>query len=270
MAIRQILKIDEEKCDGCGLCIPNCAEGAMQIVDGKVKLIDDKYCDGLGACLGHCPQDALELIEREAPEYDEEAVIELLASQGKTFTPQHNETTEKEAHGGPHGHTHEEEKKGHDHGGHGCGCPGNQMMQFDQEEEKAETVESNDVEIQIKSQLKQWPVQLKLVSPNAPYFHQADLLVTADCVPVAFPNYHLDLLKGKAVAVGCPKLDDVNFYVDKLAQMIELNDFKSITVAYMEVPCCQGIVWAVEEAIKKSGRTVPLNKVKIGLQGNKL
>ncbi|AKL94263.1 4Fe-4S ferredoxin, iron-sulfur binding domain-containing protein [Clostridium aceticum] len=248
MAVRKIIEINEEKCDGCGLCVPNCAEGAIQIIDGKAKLVSDIYCDGLGACLGHCPQDALKIIEREAPEFDEEAVEELLKQQGKS-TPQ------------PHNHQHH----------HGGGCPGSRMMKFDEENTSSEAViSSGDIEIKIKPQLKQWPVQLKLVPVNAPYFENADLLVTADCVPFAYPNYHLDLLKGKAVVVGCPKLDDIEFYTDKLAQIIASNHIKSVTVAYMEVPCCQGIVRAVDIAVAKANKAVKVNKVKISLQGQKL
>ncbi|KAB3529280.1 ATP-binding protein [Alkaliphilus serpentinus] len=259
MAIRKIIEINEEKCNGCGLCVPNCAEGAIQIIDGKAKLVSDIYCDGLGACLGHCPEDALKIVEREADEFDEEAVEELLKSQGKTFTPQ--QQSNHNHHQGHHGHSH-----------HGGGCPGSRMMNFskDSEATAAEGVSSGDIEIKIKPQLKQWPVQLKLVPVNAPYFQNADLLITADCVPFAYPNYHLDLLKNKAVVVGCPKLDDLEFYVDKLTQIIEMNNLKSVTVAYMEVPCCQGIVMAAETAIRRSGKAVELTKIKIGIQGQKL
>ncbi len=251
MAIREIIEIDESKCNGCGLCVPNCAEGAIQIVDGKAKLINDIYCDGLGACLGHCPEGALKIIERVAEEFDEEAVTALLTSQGKTLhsQPQHQ----------PHDH------------GHGGGCPGSRMMSLkDEPTSTATTVGNNDIEIKIKSQLKQWPVQLKLAPVKAPYFENADLLVTADCVPFAYPNYHLDILKGKSVVVGCPKLDDIDFYTNKLTEMVRENNLRSITVAYMEVPCCMGIVMAVEQAVKNAQVTVPVNKIKISLQGQRL
>ena len=265
MALRKIIEIDEAKCNGCGLCVPNCAEGAIQIIDGKAKLIDDIYCDGLGACLGHCPEGALNVIERDADEFDEAAVIELLASQGRTFTPQadHQEPVKVAAQASNHGHGHH---------GHGGGCPGSRMLQFDKPStsSKGEAVSSGDIEIKIKPQLRQWPVQLKLLPVNAPYFKNADLLVTADCVPFAYPNYHLDLLKDKAVVVGCPKLDDVQLYTDKLTQIIEQNDLKSITVAFMEVPCCQGIVMAVEKAVERANSNVKVNKVRISLQGEKI
>ncbi|SCY69277.1 ATP-binding protein [Alkaliphilus peptidifermentans] len=266
MAIRKIIEIDEAKCNGCGLCVPNCAEGAIQIIEGKAKLVSDIYCDGLGACLGHCPEDALKIIERDADEFDEIAVEELLKSQGKSFTPQSNQHTQQGHGHGHHGHG----NHGHGHHGGGC-CPGSKMMEFKQEENEntADAISSNDIEIKIKPQLNQWPVQLKLVPVNAPYFQNADLLITADCVPFAYPNYHLDLLKGKAVVIGCPKLDDLQFYIEKLTQIIEENSLKSVTVAYMEVPCCQGIVMAAEAALQRANKQIPLNKVKIGIQGQK-
>lgn len=250
MAVRKIIKIDEEKCNGCGLCITNCAEGALQIIDGKARLVKDSFCDGLGACLGHCPMDALHIIEREADEFDEEEAMKHVK---KTAAPAHGH-----AQGG---HSH-----GHAHGG----CPGSRlrMMKADGEN-KANTaaVSTGDVEIRIKPQLQQWPVQLNLVPINAPWFEDADLLVTADCVPFAYPNYHLDLLKGKALVVGCPKLDDIQHYTSKLEQILIQNNIKSVTVAHMEVPCCTGIVRAVETAVRNSGKDVPLTKVRIGIDG---
>jgi Pyruvate/2-oxoacid:ferredoxin oxidoreductase delta subunit len=253
MAVRKIIKIDEEKCNGCGLCVPNCAEGAIQIIDGKAKLVKDSYCDGLGACLGHCPQDALEIIEREAEEFDEEAAMKFAAKM--------KEKNQKEKATLAH----------HHHGG--GGCPGSRMMVLKPEGDvtaKSASVSNDDVEITIKPQLRQWPVQLHLVPVNAPYFENADLLVTADCVAVAYANYQLDLLKGRAVVMGCPKLDDLEHYVDKLTQIIENNNIKSITVAHMEVPCCSGIVRAVDMALQRSGKDVPLTRVKIGINGSRL
>jgi len=256
MAIRKIIQIEEDKCNGCGLCVPNCAEGAIQIIGGKARLVKDSYCDGLGACLGHCPQDALHVIERDADEFDEEGAME--------FVKKMNDAKEKAQNFKP------QLKPQHSHGG---GCPGSRMMTFDNDdkaESSSATVTNGDVEIKIKSQLKQWPVQLNLVPVNAPYFENADLLVTADCVPFAYPNYHLDLLKGKAVVVGCPKLDDNQYYTEKLTDIVSSNNLKSITVAYMEVPCCGGIVRAVETAVANSGKNVPIIKVRIGVQGNKM
>lgn len=254
MVLRKIIHIDEEKCNGCGLCIPSCAEGALQIIDGKARLVSDKLCDGLGACLKECPQGALQIIEREGDDFDEEAVAAHLG---------------KKEH--PHGHSHSAHSRLHI----GGGCPGSRIRIFDEEQEEQEEaattpVNGGDVEIRIKSQLKQWPVQLMLVPDKAPFFNHADLLLTADCVPFAYPNFHLDLLKGKTTVVGCPKLDDYEYYVEKLTEIISHNDLKSITVAYMEVPCCQGLVRAAELAIRASGKDIPLHTVCIGIDGKKL
>lgn len=253
MAIRKIIKIDEDKCNGCGLCVPNCVEGAIQIINGKAKLVKDSYCDGLGACLGHCPQDALEIIERDADEFDEAEAMKFAKSVGQQAKAHVNT---------PHVHA-----AGHHGGG---GCPGSRMMSFgggSSNSQKATPLNNGDIEVKIKPQLRQWPVQLTLVPVNAPYFDNADLLVTADCVPFAYANYHLDLLKGKAVVVGCPKLDDLEHYVEKLTQIFEENDINTITVAFMEVPCCMGIVRAVESALQRSGKSIPLDRVRISIQG---
>lgn len=249
MEKRLIIKIDEEKCIGCGLCTINCAESALQVVDGKARLISDTYCDGLGKCIGHCPQGALELVEREVAKFSHEAVEKLDKQKLASIKTSLNN------------------KKAQEHVG--CGCPGSSMMDFDEPvaTNKANMIESGDVQISIKPQLRQWPVQLSLVSPNAPYFEGADLLVTADCVPIAYPNYHLELLKGKAVVIGCPKLDDIAYYTNKLTEIISNNTIKSITVAFMEVPCCGGIVRAVDTAVNNSNKNITVNKVKIGVQG---
>ena len=238
MAVRKIIKIDEEKCNGCGLCIPNCAEGALAIVDGKAKIVKDIFCDGLGACLGHCPQDALEVIERDALDFDEAAVIDFVKSQ-------------------------EVEPKPHAHINKPSGCPGSQMKQITRNETK-------DSNVKITSKLSQWPVQLMLVPVNAPYFKGADLLITADCVPFAYANYHNDFLKDKAVVVGCPKLDDSNYYAQKLSEIIKENDLESITVLRMEVPCCGGIAAAAKTARDKSGIEIPVKVITISLEGEVL
>ncbi len=249
MAIRKIVNIDEEKCNGCGLCVPNCAEGAIKIIDGKAKLIAENLCDGLGACLGECPQGAITITEREAEEFDEAAVHAHL-----------NKKEEQSCHG-QHGHGQ------HHHGG--GGCPGSRAMEINRQNNaaKAAAVSSGDIEVRIKPQLSQWPVQLMLVPESAPYFENADLLITADCVPFAYPNYHLDLLKGKKVVVGCPKLDDIGYYVEKLTGILRNNRINSLTVAFMEVPCCGGIVRAAETALEMSGKNIPLNKIRISING---
>ncbi len=240
MAKRKIVRIDEEKCTGCGLCIPNCAEGALQIVDGKARLITDKFCDGLGACLGHCPEDAITIIEREAEEFDEKAVEAHLHQQREATQP----------------HQHQQE---HQFGG----CPSSKVLQF---KAPQSGVDSSPKESSV-SQLTHWPVQLKLVPVEAPYFQDADLLVAADCVPFAYPDFHKDFLKGKALVVGCPKLDDIQFYREKLIAIFKANTIKSGTILFMEVPCCFGLVKVTEDAIKASGKPIPIKKVKIGIQG---
>jgi len=237
MATRKIVKIDEGKCNGCGLCIPNCAEGAIQIIDGKAKLVSDKFCDGLGACLGHCPEDAITVVEREAEEFDEKAVEAFL-------------------------HKKHETKPGPQPASF-AGCPSSRAMQFQVPKPRIESGEKRSS----VPQLSQWPVQLKLVPINAPYFQDADLLVAADCVPFAYPDFHQDFLKGKAVVVGCPKLDDIQYYKEKLTEIFRTNSIKSVTVPYMEVPCCFGLVKATEDAIAASGKKISFKKVKIGIQG---
>ena len=235
MAKRKIVRIDEEKCNGCGLCIPNCAEGALQIVDGKAKLMSEKFCDGLGACLGHCPEDAITVIDREAEDFDEKAVDFHLHKAKPEPQPQPAFS----------------------------GCPSSRMMHFKVAEPR---IEASSTPPSV-SRLSQWPVQLKLVPVNAPYFQDADLLVVADCVPFAYANFHQDFLKGKAVVVGCPKLDDIQYYREKLTEILKNNSIKSIAIPYMEVPCCFGLVKATEDAIKASRKTIPLKKVKIGIRG---
>lgn len=244
MAVRKIVSIDESKCNGCGLCIPNCAEGALAIIDGKAKLVKDLYCDGLGACLGHCPQDAITITEREAEEFDQEAVEKMLKeknSNEKSF--EYKET---------HAHMHE------------GGCPGSRMRMIQRRETE------DDVNVKQTSKLRQWPVQLMLVPASAPYLKNADLLVTADCVPFAYANYHNDFLKGKAVVVGCPKLDDTRYYAEKLGDIIKLNDLESITVLRMEVPCCSGIAQATKIGRDNSGIDIPIKVVTISIDGEVL
>lgn len=250
MATRKIVNINEDKCNGCGLCVPSCAEGAIKIINGKAKLISDNLCDGLGACLGECPQGAIEITEREAEEFNEAAVKVHLEKEGKTMNNSHDQHQHAQHHGG--------------------GCPGSRMMEINREAEtaKSASVSSEDIVVKIKPQLTQWPVQLMLVPVNAPYFEGADLLITADCVPFAYPNYHLELLKGKKVVVGCPKLDDIQYYIEKLSDIVSVNDIKSITVAFMEVPCCGGIVRAAEQAVENSGKEIPIHRIRISINGD--
>ncbi|OFV65489.1 MAG: 4Fe-4S ferredoxin [Candidatus Syntrophoarchaeum butanivorans] len=215
MVKRLIIKIDEEKCDGCGECVIACEEGALEIIDGKAKVVKESLCDGLGACIGECPQGALTIEEREA-----EAFL----------------------------------------GAEIPVCPSTKSMVWEKPSESKETVRTS-------SELRQWPVLLNLVSPQAPYFKNADLLLVADCVPVAYPNFHADFLKNHAIAVGCPKFDDVNVYLNKVTEILKQSDLKSLTVLYMEVPCCFGLVHLAQEAVKRSGMDVPFKVIKIGIKG---
>ena len=239
---RKIIEIDDELCDGCAQCVPSCAEGALQIIDGKARLVADLYCDGLGACLGECPTGALRITEREAEEFDEEAVEEHLAS----VQPRE---------------THEEETMA-------CGCPSSQIQSF----VPADAIQQIDAPAATQgnnlSELSHWPVQIRLVPPTAPFLKGADLLVAADCTPVAYPNFHRDFLKGKAVLVGCPKLDNAQEYVEKFAEIFSKAEIKSITVVVMEVPCCQGLPVIIEKGLEIAGKMIPMEKVIISARGN--
>lgn len=245
--LRKIVKIDPDKCNGCGECVPSCAEGAIRIINGKAVLAADNLCDGLGACLGECPMGAITVEERDADEFDEAAVEKHLAALGKP-APAHYHSPAPAA--APHQHA-------------GGGCPGSRAMSFNRPVESAASAPNASRQ----SQLAQWPVQLHLVSTTAPYFQGADLLITADCVPVAYAGYHEDFLKGKAVVMGCPKLDDNNFYTQKLTELFSKSDVKSVTVLKMEVPCCGGIAVAARQALTASGKQIPYSEVTIGIQG---
>jgi len=244
--IRKIVQIDQDKCNGCGLCVPSCAEGAIKMIDGKAVLSADNLCDGLGACLGECPQDAIRIIERDADEFDEAEVEKHLQAIGKP--PVHN-----------HAHHDHHEKKHHGHGG---GCPGSRAMSFEQQPATAVQAAGSR-----QSMLGQWPVQLSLVSTAAPYFQDADLLIAADCVPFAYADFHKDYLAGKAVVIGCPKLDDNQFYIEKLTELFRNSSLKSITVMRMEVPCCGGIAMAARQALAASGKEIPYKEVTVGISG---
>ncbi|MEW6308548.1 MAG: 4Fe-4S binding protein [Bacillota bacterium] len=257
-AKRLVVKIDEDKCDGCGLCVPSCAEGAIQIIAGKARLVGDNLCDGLGACLGHCPQDAITLEEREAEAFDESAVGVHLAKVRPGAKPH-----------GRNGHGHDPAAHGPAHGhGHAAvsgGCPGARAMSLRPEGGKPETGQGGSEPL--RSELGQWPVQLALVPAAAPYLKGADLMVAADCVPLAYPDFHRKFLKGRAVVIACPKLDDTGPYVQKLADMIRLNDLNSVTVAVMEVPCCGGLVRLVKAAMQEAGVAVTARQVSVGIRG---
>ena len=237
MVLRNIVQIDEKKCNGCGICIPSCAEGALQIVDGKARLVKDVYCDGLGACLGECPQGAITIIQREAEEFDEKAAEEHVKNI--------KEIPEVSA--------------------PAMSCPSTQVMQF-----KTEGKPAAETSLKMESRLSTWPIQLKLLPPQAPFLKNADLLIAADCVPFAYADFHEDMLKNRVLAMGCPKIDDVSLYRNKLAAIFRTADIKSVTIVNMEVPCCFGLKRIVEEAMELSGRQIPLKQETISIKGEKL
>jgi NAD-dependent dihydropyrimidine dehydrogenase PreA subunit len=256
--IRQMVEIDEEKCNGCGDCVPSCAEGAIKIIDGKAKLISDNLCDGLGACLGDCPLGAISVVEREADEYDEVAVDTHLKEIGRAPLAHHEEPTAPVAGGCPSAAVKSFATPV------AGGCPSAQVMNL----EKAASDDSADVASR-PSRLAQWPIQLHLVPPTAPFFQNADVLLAADCVPFAYADFQEELLKGKALAIACPKLDNTEPYVEKLTAMITQSNIKSLTVAHMEVPCCNGLVMMAKQALANSGRDIPFETVCIGIRGDK-
>ena len=233
MVLRNIVNIDEARCNGCGQCGNACAEGAIKIIDGKAKLVSETYCDGLGACIGTCPEDAISVEQREAAEFDEEATKEHLAKEKAADAPSN------------------------------FVCPG---MMAKELRAKSDSVVTEGAEV--PSRLRHWPVQLKLVPPEAPYFAGADLLLVADCVPFAMGDFHNRFLKDHSIAVGCPKLDDSEFYIDKLAKILQANKLNSLTVIHMEVPCCSGLTQIARKAIASSGAKMPFEDVTIDLRGN--
>ena len=278
MAKRKIIDIDQDKCNGCKLCIPNCPEGAIKVIDGKARLVSDLFCDGLGACLGHCPEGAITIEEREAEAYDETKVMENVIKHGTNTIKAHLEHLEshgedkylkealmylkKQGVKDPRG---DKGSAGHDHN-HEGGCPGSKIMNFVRHGKTPAASSAHKEE----SELGNWPIQINLVPPHAPYLNGADLLISADCVPFAYPGFHSELLKGKVVLVGCPKLDDIAKYSDKIKAMLKDNDVKSVTYAHMEVPCCFGFIGVIEEAIVASGKAIPFKEVMIGIKGDRL
>lgn len=240
---RKIIEIDRDLCNGCGLCASACHEGAIQMVDGKAELIHDKYCDGLGDCLPACPTNAIKMIERDAAPYDDDAVKEL----------QMKKAAEAKIKPIP------------------CGCPGTMAKKI---EKKSVPVKLQYPHIASsgspKSQLGQWPVQMKLVNPQADYLDGADILIAADCTAYAYANFHEEFIKGRITLIGCPKLDDNKYYEEKLTEIFSGNDIKSITVVRMEVPCCSGIITSVKQAILNSQKIVPYSEITISVDGNRI
>jgi len=233
--IRKIITIDEEKCNGCGICVPACAEGALQIIDNKAKLVSEKYCDGLGACLKECPQGAITIEERAADEFDEEA------------TKLHLEAKKPAEVALP------------------CGCPSATVTQFGRQEA---TELSSSAGTSQQSMLSHWPVQLTLVPPKAPFLQGTDLVLAADCVPFAYAGFHQDFLRDHSLLVACPKLDDFQAHLEKLTDILNHSSVKSLTVVHMEVPCCSGLVHMAKQAIHLSGKDTPLREVTIGVRGD--
>lgn len=290
--IREIVKIDEELCDGCGLCIPNCHEGALQVIDGKARLISELMCDGLGACLGHCPQGAIEIEKREAEEYDEVTVIKQMIPKGENLLIAHLK------HLKDHGETgflqeavrylkaneeeinvnvsaiisevHNSKPHGQEQsGGCGGGCPGSAPVSF--EKPAFMMAPQPAASHSGQSELQQWPVQMHLINPAAGYFQGADLLVAADCAAFAHGSFHQTFIKGKKLVIACPKLDQgKEIYVEKLVRLIDESKVNTITVVIMEVPCCGGLSHLIQLAVERASRKVPVKEIVIGIRGDVL
>jgi Fe-S-cluster-containing hydrogenase component 2 len=237
---RKIIHIDEERCDGCAQCVPSCAEGAIEIIDGKARLVAEKYCDVLGACLGECPNDALRIVDHDVEEFDEKAVEEHLKTKSKRAKSTVAEN-----------------------------CPSVRIESFTSNS-SSETQQETTSEKKATSALTHWPVQIRLVPPTAPFLQGANLLVAADCTPLAYPNFHQDFLEGKVVMVGCPKFDDRETYIQKFADIFKTAGIQSITVVVMEVPCCQGLPVIVKKGMEKAGKKIPTQIVVISARGEVL
>ena len=305
--LRKIIQIDEEKCNGCGLCIPNCHEGALQIIDNKARLISDLFCDGLGACLGHCPEGAIEIIEREAEPYNETIVMETIVKQGRNTILAHLEHLRdhneheflKEAVAYIKKHeidlspgaeikpniastvifSNMKEALNHVKPEHesSCGCGSSKTIDFRIDLNKVNAVSaivSTSAAVPVApapSELRQWPVQLHLVNPNASYFQGADVVLAADCVAFAMGDFHERLLKNKSLAIACPKLDtNKEVYIEKLSTMISDSKINTLTVPIMEVPCCGGLIQMAKMAVQQSGRNIPVKKIVVGIKGDVL
>jgi NAD-dependent dihydropyrimidine dehydrogenase PreA subunit len=237
---RNIIEIDEELCNGCGQCIITCAEGALELIEGKARLVAEKYCDGLGACLGECPTGALKVIQRESDDFDEEAVVERLEELKQAEAPAQQTMA--------------------------CGCPGAHLQTFARPE-AAQCAGRAVADGSVASALTHWPVQIHLVPPTAPFLKNASLLVAADCTAFTYAFFHRDFLEGKVLMVGCPKFDDAQAYVDKFAQIFTAASVQDVTVVVMEVPCCAGLPLIVKKGMELAGKNVPLQKVVVSVRG---
>ncbi len=248
---RMIIEIDEQKCNGCGLCTEVCAEAALTLVDGKAKVVRDFLCDGMGACLDVCPVDALHIVEKESEEYDPKRAHAHVAEE-------RGDAAAQKVHGFEQGKPEPEASMK-------CGCPGSMMRDL---RGPGTPVAAPAIQVASGTALRQWPIQLHLLQPHAPYFQNSDLLVCADCVPFAFSNFHARFLSGKVLIMFCPKLDqDQESYVEKISQIFTLNTIRSVAIVHMEVPCCGGVERIVQSGIQRSGRSVTLKDYTISIQG---
>lgn len=279
---RKIITIDDNKCDGCGICVEGCMEGALQIIDGKARLISELYCDGLGACIGECPQGAITMLEKEAEPYNEKAVMEKISKQGEKTIIAHlkhlKEHNQMEYFNEGIKYIKENdininleklnsnkmfEIKKNNSGSQGC--PGSKIMDFRQKEKVTE----NETYTEQLSELRQWPVQLHLINPQASYFQNADVILAADCVAFSLGNFHSKFLKGKSLAIACPKLDsNMEIYTEKIRQMVNYSDINTLTVMIMEVPCCGGLLKIARDALNASERKIPIKLIIVGIRGD--
>lgn len=271
---RKIISINEEKCTGCGLCIPDCPEGALQILDGKARLISDLFCDGLGACIGTCPEGAITVIEREAGAYDEKVVMSTIVKQGEAVIVAHLEHLIGHGESDLYNQAVEflkehtipipPHRKPHNYNPF-AGCPGAAAQSIARRPDADNTKPHANGE----SELRQWPIQLKLLNPANPSFDNADILISADCVPFAYAGFHQEFLIGKILIMFCPKLDtDIDGYISKLVEIFSLHTINSITALHMEVPCCSGVTYVLNQALEQSGKKIPVTEVTITIQGN--
>jgi NAD-dependent dihydropyrimidine dehydrogenase PreA subunit len=281
---RNIICIDEEKCTGCGQCIPDCPEGAIQLIDGKARLVSDLFCDGLGACIGTCPEGAISVIEREAMPYDEKTVMGTIVKQGAPVIRAHLEHLlghgQKELYDQAiaylkehtiaipqHGSPVVPQKPAHAMHSPFATCPGSAARSIP----RSTPASNRQPSEKTGSELRQWPIQLKLLNSAAPYFDNADLLISADCIPFAYAGFHADFLRGKILIMFCPKLDtDIDGYIEKLAEIFSHHVIKSITIVHMEVPCCSGVRYVVDQAQGRSGKKIPVVEKTITIQGEVL
>jgi len=274
MAKRKIIEIDEEKCNGCGACIPNCPEGALQVIDGKARLISDIFCDGLGACVGECPQGAMITVEREAESYDEKKTMDNIVKCGENTIVAHLNHLKDHGETGYYNEALEflkekgievdlNKKTWDEEGKLPCGCPGSKVMDFSNEC----SCQADETGTRV-SQLRQWPVQLTLVPSNASYFQGKDVILVADCVGYALGDFHKDYLKDKSIAIACPKLDsNIDMYVQKLASLIDEAKINTLTVMTMDVPCCSGLISIAKKAAEDASRKIPIKSIVVSVKG---